>query len=294
MPKLDTEKQKRLSDLKIIAKFGKKTREATTVSSHYSAIREANFFAQTNHLTRMRIEIFDVAKAIALSGNTEQKKKTKKLVKKIIPDGKRPKYRHLLTEYKLKKLHRIMAEGLIDEKFSPAGVYRDHPIMTDMETHYPAPSEIKNAMKIYIRDFNKYERANWNPIAFSAWASTQFVKIHPFSDFNGRMSRLIMNMIFRSNQLPFYVSLKSNKKDRKRYFTALRQYSRRKQSITTLISMQLIEYFENLNEVLSISGMKEINPHEIADPPPDISDEELVKTSQASHLEWIMLARQDK
>ena len=61
-----------------------------------------------------------------------------------------------------------------------------------------------------------------DPIELAAWTHAEFVKIHPFTDGNGRTSRLIMNYQLMKNG---YLPISIDKKDRLSYYEALEEYA---------------------------------------------------------------------
>ena len=76
-----------------------------------------------------------------------------------------------------------------------------------------------------IKDF--YADLLWkgkelNPIELAAWTHAEFVKIHPFTDGNGRTSRLIMNYQLMAEGFP---AISIAKQDRLEYFKALDVYA---------------------------------------------------------------------
>lgn len=256
-----------VTDFSLLAKYKNKTKEIRTVVGQYAAAMAADNFAYKKWNERGAFEAIAFFKAIqeddlknysyfsSLGGGqlANIKEQIKQGEFSILANVNLKKY-SLLTEKRIKDLHKLMAEGLVDAGL--AGEYRNKSIMTDLETHYPSPEDVPRAMRKFVNQFRVLENKNPNPIFLASWASTQFVKIHPFSDFNGRMSRLIMNMVLRSYEFPFWVSLKSNSKDRHKYFTALRQYYRRPRSIVTLIAQQVVENFRELDRVAGLSGQK--------------------------------------
>lgn len=56
----------------------------------------------------------------------------------------------------------------------------------------------------------------------AAWTHAEFVKIHPFSDGNGRTSRLIMNYQLMAEGFP---AVSVEKEDKLEYFKALDVYA---------------------------------------------------------------------
>src|SRR4029077_15681816 len=63
-----------------------------------------------------------------------------------------------------------------------------------------------------------------DPIMWAAEVSHQFVHIHPYADGNGRVSRLLMNLVLWRHFPPVY--LKADKKGRHRYVQALKRADR--------------------------------------------------------------------
>ena len=64
------------------------------------------------------------------------------------------------------------------------------------ETYYFTPPEqVKPAMSDLIDWYRKQEQEDEHPLIIAATFHYRFVRIHPFDDGNGRMARLLMNMI---------------------------------------------------------------------------------------------------
>lgn len=263
-----------------IVNFGQNIKGTVTVANHFVATIHAERIAMDSFWSRHDIKHYNFIQKLLNSDDQKEKEKALEGMELFYPDSKKPEYKQLLSEEIIKKLHKLMARDLIDPKYSPAGEYRTHSIMTDFESNFPAPEAVPDGMKLFIKQFCEFERKNLNPIALASWASTQFVLIHPFSDFNGRMSRLIMNMVLKSHNMPFWVSMRSSKVERKRYFTALRHYHAGKRlSIATLIAIQITNNFENFNKVLSLSGYPNVPIENIKEPPPEMIDPRLFRTS---------------
>lgn len=67
---------------------------------------------------------------------------------------------------------------------------------TTGETYYFTPPEqVKQAMSDLIDWYRAKEQEGEHPIVIAATFHYRFVRIHPFDDGNGRMARLLMNMI---------------------------------------------------------------------------------------------------
>ena len=64
------------------------------------------------------------------------------------------------------------------------------------ETYYfTPPDQVKSAMGDLIDWYRSREREGEHPIIIAATFHYRFVRIHPFDDGNGRMARLLMNMV---------------------------------------------------------------------------------------------------
>jgi fido (protein-threonine AMPylation protein) len=72
-------------------------------------------------------------------------------------------------------------------------------------------------LKILIENYNKLKE-ELHPIELSAWVHWAFVKIHPFQDGNGRISRLLMNFVLYKNK---YALIDIKTKEKQAYFNAL-------------------------------------------------------------------------
>jgi len=242
------------TQVRLLARHGKKNKDFNIVSQHFTATLLADNQALKSSLSRMSDTLYPLIQKDLKSSKKKERERALIVHSLLFPDDKPGKFISLLDEEYIKKLHKTLAGGLIPKGETPAGEYRTHPITTGFESHYPAHQDIPKAMKHFIYEFRRLESDNLNPISLATFASTQFVLIHPFSDFNGRVSRLIMNIVLRSHNLPFWTSLRSNSKDRRRYMTGLNHYRKSTfYSLATLISMQICNHFNALNHILKLS-----------------------------------------
>lgn len=83
----------------------------------------------------------------------------------------------------------------------------------------PSPNEMYRQIKMFYYDLSSN---TLDPIELAAWTHAEFVKIHPFTDGNGRTSRLIMNYQLMKNG---YLPISIDKKDRLSYYEALEEYA---------------------------------------------------------------------
>lgn len=116
----------------------------------------------------------------------------------VIGHGDAYEYIHTLLNEKIikesfiKRIHYLFYRH-IDEK--NAGKYRkDRVYITGSEHMPPAPQNISRCMKEYVLELQDI-KAGHHPVVYAAIAHRNFVAIHPFIDGNGRVARLLMNLI---------------------------------------------------------------------------------------------------
>ena len=81
----------------------------------------------------------------------------------------------------------------------------------------PSPIEIDALLGDFLKWYNRNKR-KVNPVELAGLVHLRFVTIHPFTDGNGRMSRLLMNFVLHRNGYPM---LNIEYKNRGSYYTAL-------------------------------------------------------------------------
>lgn len=113
-----------------------------------------------------------------------------------------------------------------------AGKIRDHQVsIAGSKTELPQPA----ALNILLKNFYKWYNTNKNilhPIELAAATHLKFVTIHPFTDGNGRISRLIMNFVLQQKEYPM---LNITYKNRNNYYTALERAQTKNQDNIFLI-----------------------------------------------------------
>ena len=107
-----------------------------------------------------------------------------------------------LHEVLLKEPYEIDAitlDGQRVKRLIVVGDYKAQPNNVRTSTgevyHYTPPEQVKSAMGDLIDWYRKKEIEGEHPIIIAATFHYRFVRIHPFDDGNGRMARLLMNMI---------------------------------------------------------------------------------------------------
>lgn len=131
-------------------------------------------------------------------------------VQKCVAEGKP------LDENTVKDIHALLMENI-----QVGGVYRNVEVRITGAGHKPpAPSEMYRQVKNFFTDLPY--RKDLNTIELAAWTHAEFVRIHPFTDGNGRTSRMIMNyQLLSSGFLPVSIA----KENRLEYFDALEAYA---------------------------------------------------------------------
>ena len=120
-----------------------------------------------------------------------------------------------VSEQLIKTLHQIVVRDIEKEW---AGRYRNSNVMITGARHKPPEAiNIPLEMEKLIRWFRKNE-SKLHVIELAALIHHKFVSIHPFFDGNGRVSRLLMNVILLHQGYPLSVVLKN---DRKKYYDTL-------------------------------------------------------------------------
>ena len=135
---------------------------------------------------------------------------------------------HHLTEYFIRTLHKTMLrddysvsvqlpDGRLNEYTVHAGCYKTRPNSVKTKTgvifEYASPEETPAMMADLLQWYNTEEVAGvLSPIELAALFHYRFIRIHPFEDGNGRISRLIVNYILARHGYPMIV-IRSDDKD---------------------------------------------------------------------------------
>lgn len=95
------------------------------------------------------------------------------------------------TENDIKLLHKLFYEKIDNEK---AGKYRtSQVIITGSDVELPKPEELDEKMHEFILQLPKLKE-KLHSVEYAAMVHIIFVNIHPFTDGNGRVARLLMNL----------------------------------------------------------------------------------------------------
>ena len=152
-----------------------------------------------------------------------------KMVKEAALDKEQP-----LTEYFIRTLHqtllredytvyRQLSDGTNTSYVVHAGQYKTRPnsviTATGERFEYASPEETPALMTDLLQWYNQSEAdGNMSPIELASLFHYRYIRIHPFEDGNGRISRLIVNYILYRHGYPMIVVKSADKKN---YLTAL-------------------------------------------------------------------------
>ncbi|MCL5100881.1 MAG: Fic family protein [Candidatus Marsarchaeota archaeon] len=105
-----------------------------------------------------------------------------------------------------------------ETKSDIAGKVRNHQVAISGSRFIPPPpAELNALLDEFIKWYNK-NKSESNPVELAALVHLKFVTIHPFTDGNGRMSRILMNFVLNKHKFPM---LNIEYKNRSSYYTAL-------------------------------------------------------------------------
>jgi Fic family protein len=152
----------------------------------------------------------------ALEGNSLTESETKVVIEDGLTIGGKPLRDHLeaigharafddllklmkddlFDEGDIKRLHRLFYEGIDPEN---AGEYRSENVfISGSKYSLPAWEKVPEMMTKYVASLPKMAKT-LHPVELAAKAHLGFVFIHPFVDGNGRVARLLMNLVLLQN-----------------------------------------------------------------------------------------------
>ncbi|MFC3802265.1 Fic family protein [Cohnella sp. GCM10012308] len=122
-----------------------------------------------------------------------------------------------LSEWQIKSVHRLILKNVHDEF---AGVYRMENVIIGGAAHIPPDySQVPAEMSEFVHWTNDSSHG-LHPIARAAVVHSDFVKIHPFVDGNGRTARLLLNLeLMKAGYPPIVIE----KEQRLAYYEALNE-----------------------------------------------------------------------
>ena len=167
-----------------------------------------------------------------------------------------------ITESLIKALHGVLMKGgeftlsknqhgqMIHKKLH-IGEYKketNHVLTLSGKIHrYTDPLFVHDEMEILLKWLDTAKKLH--PVERAAQFHYRFVSIHPFDDGNGRMSRLLMNLLLM--QFGYYPCIIQNA-HRRRYIQALEQVDSLKDDslFTTFVAQELLATEEKVFEII--------------------------------------------
>lgn len=136
------------------------------------------------------------------------------------------------------KLHKLEMKGVDKE----AGQFRNK---QNIINNYlpPKPEDVPRKMQELVEWYKK-AKSKLHPFELASLMHYKFVKIHPFMDGNGRMSRLLMNYILIKNNYPL---LNITTTDKIRYYFVLMEQKEKigqRKFLNYLLEAYVDEYFD--------------------------------------------------
>jgi len=200
----------------------------------------------------------------AIEGNTLTLQETKVVIEEGITIGGKSLEEHLevvnnahayelieelakgitvINHITIQELHEIVTRGILLD----AGKYRIHNVQITGAVKRPpdfakVPKKIDELLKTIMRN-------NRNPIDMAAFLHHGFAAIHPFSDGNGRVARLLTNLFLLGRG---FTPIILRKEDRRKYYSFLRKADSGDLGPFTNFIAKALE--ESLLEFLSVMG----------------------------------------
>lgn len=175
-------------------------------------------------------------------------------------------YADVFNVTNLKQYHEYLNGGLDNNNNGLPGEYRVDGAYIDMDTIFLQPSlipmAIDKAMDNLVTALNEGKDRYLAIMEFVAL----FIKIHPFGDGNGRLSRIILNLAFLYDDVPFYLVLRSNSKDRKKYIEAMREFHSKRKLVKfiSVVARTFINQVKEINDSLELAGIEKIEANPLS------------------------------
>ncbi len=113
-----------------------------------------------------------------------------------------------------------------------AGKIRTHQVkVAGSKAEFPSPLEVDLLLKDFLKWYQKSKR-ELHPVELAALVQLKFVSIHPFSDGNGRISRILMNFVLNKYGYPM-LNIKYTNRDS--YYNALERAQVTKEELVFLL-----------------------------------------------------------
>lgn len=127
-----------------------------------------------------------------------------------------------------------------------AGKIRNHEVaISGSKFEPPRSDEVSYLLRKFFMWYNNNKKSI-HPVELAVLAHLKFVTIHPFTDGNGRISRLIMNFILHKNEFPL---LDIEYKNRAQYYNSLER-SQIKMDDSPFLNFAIKKYLKEYKKYL--------------------------------------------
>ena len=150
-----------------------------------------------------------------------------------------------LGEREIREIHSLVMKG---QGNGDVGAYRKLDVMAaGTEYRYPNWLAVPDLMTRLASVLARPKRTD--PVAFAAQIHSQFVTIHPFRDGNGRVGRLLMNLLLLRDGYPIAVIPVGR---REAYIDALVAFQQRDDDIVPIVNLVANAVEASLRETLAL------------------------------------------
>jgi Fic family protein len=157
----------------------------------------------------------EMERLMALKGYSQAFERTLEMIAGADPDGLR------LSEAGVLDLYEDLWSPSVDAEVMTAAQlrgWRKEPVYIRGSDYVPpAPGKVPQLMRVWADTLNEMDADAVSRAVVGHWG---FVHVHPFMDGNGRLSRLLMNLVLGAAGLPWTII---RAEERREYFSALEQ-----------------------------------------------------------------------
>lgn len=225
----------------------KNANELASVLSSYSV----NFAYNSGKIENDEITYHDTREVFDKDGVTSYTGSTKTLSE--IQNSKAA-YERMLTAFEdkrivdetfLKEIQMILTNGTYDERRyqigERPGEYKYHDYVTGKNEVGASVEEVQEEVCELLEELEDID--DKNALVAAAYFHAKFENIHPFSDGNGRVGRLLMNYILLIHNHP---PITIYEEDRKDYYTALEKFDEKLElnNLIDFLKSQLVKTWE--------------------------------------------------
>lgn len=260
-------------DLPVRVQFGERSRMLLEVASHNVALWGA-IDAARSFRARYAEWLAHRVRTVVPGSLAAPARSRLETLRRVIGDGeattpqrRAPRPPGMFTQRLIRGLHREIAAGLEEPVWGGlrAGEYRNMPVhFGDPPLAGVAPENLTRAMRMFVLRANRLIQANYDPFQsegspflVAAQIAHDFVRVHPFPDFNGRIARLLAVMVVHGAGYPFVISLRGDSKSNHRYRQALQRADRGQgyEALASLMAQNALDTLRGLDESLGRVGL---------------------------------------